>query len=312
MARVDSYPKSGLRNILREHFRELQEYKNEVDKTKNDLNYHFGKCENPDEFILETQKRVNEIMQGRDVQKQTNIISSWVVTCPQELVGDDDLEKQFFSTVYEFAQGRYGAENVIDGFVHMDETTPHIHIMVVPEATSRKTGRKTVSSASLLTKSELSNFHSDLEEVCYKKFGKHKLIKTGKTKGNYSLQELKEITRIQEETKKQIEEYRLFLGKYKFKSGKTFLEKFDEEHSKNLDKREIPVVQTEQNQPEAPEIIPEHKPKQESKQTDKQVNLQEQTQEPEVIPHYKYRASYEEIKAGVFNTDRDDDEQSLG
>ena len=67
---------------------------------------------------------------------------------------------------------RYGADNVIAGYVHMDETTPQIHVCVVPEAISRKTGRRTVSSASLLTRAELRNFHQDLKKEMLKVFGK--------------------------------------------------------------------------------------------------------------------------------------------
>ena len=74
----------------------------------------------------------------------------------------------------------------------MDETTPQIHIDFVPEATSRKTGRRTVSSVSLMTKGELRKFHEDLEKHMQKVFGEKKMILNGRTKGNYTTDELKQ------------------------------------------------------------------------------------------------------------------------
>lgn len=217
MAHLMSFTKSDLRKVLREYFRELDKdhYKNEVDISRSSENYSFGNCKSAKECLENIQMRVNTIMQGRDVQKQTNLASTWVITCPEDFVGDRDKEKQFFTTCYEFCKDRYGEANVIGAFIHNDETTPHMHVVVVPEAESRKTHKVTVSSASRFTRAELHEFHEDLENECFQKFGKHKLIKNGKTKGNFSLEQLKEATArenaIKQEYDNQIALYREYL-----------------------------------------------------------------------------------------------------
>ena len=106
---------------------------------------------------------------------------------------DTELCKNFFDITYNFMKRRYGADNVIAGYVHMDETTPQIHVCVVPDAISRKTGRRTVSSASLLTRAELHNFHQDLQKEMVNVFGRdaNDYILNGRTQGGYTIDELK-------------------------------------------------------------------------------------------------------------------------
>lgn len=255
MARADSFTKRDMKKIAREHFREAQDYKNYVNREKSGGNYHMNtELKNSSDFMLATQTRVNAVMGGRDIQKQTNVISEWVISCPQELMGDAKQVEQFFSTAYEFCQGRYGKENVIDGFVHMDETTPHIHICLVPEATSRKTGRKTVSSASLLTRAELSSFHADLDKECERKFHKAKLVKNGKGKGNLELQQWKEKQAADQKHEQEIEQYRQFLARYNDGKGNSLLEVFD--RTQNPVPEEKNMITEQEMPPEKPQEQP--------------------------------------------------------
>ena len=61
----------------------------------------------------------------------------WVVTLPQSFDGD---EQDFFQETYKFLNDRYGKENVISAYVHMDETTPHMHYAFVPVVEDKKKG----------------------------------------------------------------------------------------------------------------------------------------------------------------------------
>ena len=200
---------------MKEHDRTATTYKNDVDLSRSNLNWGYGASDkSADEVIRLIQKRCNEIMDGRKMQDNTNIMSDWVITYPFEFCTPttdangktynkpNDMAhcKKFFDTVYEFTCNRYGKENVIAGYVHMDETTPHIDINFVPEAISRKNGQRTVSSASLLTKTELSGKHKNgfqrnLEEQMELTFGQKGMILNGRTKGNYTVSELKQRTK---------------------------------------------------------------------------------------------------------------------
>lgn len=227
MAHLENYAKKDLRNLLREHERSLRSYANKVDKSQSDKNYGYGHL-STNSALQAFNRRVTDIMDGRDIQEKTNICSEWVISCPLELIASG-REKSFFDECWRFAEDRYGKDNMISGFVHMDETRPHMHMMLVPEATSRKTGKRTVSSASLMTRAELSKFHTDLNNHCEIAFGQKNLIKNGKTIADGV--SIRALGQIQEDTKKQfakeINSYRKFLASYTL-GDKSLLEIYEE------------------------------------------------------------------------------------
>ena len=217
MGRLASYSKKSIVRVLKEHERSLTFYKNEVDQNRMHLNYTFGAGSKSAEDVLQLiENRCKAIMGDRRIQDQTNLMSDWVFTYPKSLCEkkkydtgevskktgepiyktyyspkDPEHCKKWMTTIYEFCQQRYGAENVIAGYVHMDETTPHIDINLVPEAVSRKTGKQTVSSASLFTRTELRKCQQELEACMEKEFNHKGMILNGRTAGNYTIDELK-------------------------------------------------------------------------------------------------------------------------
>ena len=124
-----------------------------------------------------------------DKRKHVNKAGVWVVTCPQELAGDPDAVRRFFKLVYDFTKERYGAGNVLQGYVHMDETTPHIHMPVVPVRDGR------VSAKAVFNRRELPAYQRELDKAVAVEFGRKGLILNGRTKGGYATAELKERTR---------------------------------------------------------------------------------------------------------------------
>lgn len=257
--------------LLREHDRSARTYANKVDLNRSHMNYTY-KAQTSDEVMRKIQKRTTEIMDGGYVQAQTNICTEWSVFCPVPLI-NAGREREFFDELWKFCGERYGEENLIAGYVHMDETTPHMHMMFVPEATSRKTGKKTVSSASLMTKTECSSFHTDFDKRCAEVFGISHLVRNGKTIANGLTAE--NLAQVQEYVDKQYEDtikaYREFLGKIKFKKiEKTALELFDEK-------------QAAKNAPQKPAESPK-KPSEEQEQTTPKRKVKKAPEEPKKEP----------------------------
>src|SRR5699024_12603679 len=58
---------------------------------------------------------------------------------------------------------RYREENVLDGVINNDETTPHRHIAYMPVKYDEKRERKKVSAKEVLNRNELKSFHQDLD-----------------------------------------------------------------------------------------------------------------------------------------------------
>lgn len=206
MARVEKFKRNDLVPVLKEGFRDLKEYRNNVDETRTGKNYTYG-CQTWKEVKSKALERESEIMDG-EINKQSKPLFSWVVTYPEGRTNVS--EHDFFEAVRDYMVKTYKKENVMAVCVHMDETTPHCHCYIVPEATSRKTGRTTVSVGSLLDQKHLKAFHKDFNDYMFDRFKEPNMIKLPeeeKAEENVSMLELKRRTKkaeIQElETKEQ-------------------------------------------------------------------------------------------------------------
>ena len=133
-------------------------------------------------------KRMGEIR----VQKRAdvNVLCDWVITQPKELPAD--RSRDFFESVYAFMRDRYGERNVISAYVHMDETTPHMHFAFMPIVADRRRGGEKLCAKELLTRKELQTFHNDLQNAVERDLGIKVHLLNGATQdGNKSITELK-------------------------------------------------------------------------------------------------------------------------
>ena len=204
MAHMEPYTRKQIGKIANEAYRKHKSekaYKNNVDLSKSHLNYSMNNLDR-EGFLYALDKRVLEVMQERTVQSQTKLACNWVATCPEELRGDPKKEKRYFEVFKEFCESRYGKENVIDVVVHNDETNPHAVACVCPVGISRKTGLLSVSKASVITKTDLDTWHEDFDAALEREFGIAGLGLNGRTKGGYTLAELKERTKRENELKR--------------------------------------------------------------------------------------------------------------
>lgn len=193
MARAEKFKRNDLVPVLKEGFRDLKEYRNNVDETRTGKNYTYG-CQTWKEVKTKALERESEIMDGK-INKQSKPLFSWVVTYPQGRTSVS--EHDFFEAVRDYMVKTYKKENVMAVCVHMDETTPHCHCYIVPEVISRKTGERTVSVGSLLDRKHLKEFHKDFNDYMFERFGERNLIKKPedeKAEENVPMMELKRRT----------------------------------------------------------------------------------------------------------------------
>lgn len=109
----------------------------------------------------------------------------------------EDQEK-FFKESYKFLEEKYGKENVISSFVHLDESTPHMHFAFVPVVYDKNKEEYKVSAKECITRNHLKRFHPELEIHMEKVFGYEVGILNEKTKeGNRSIEELKKETAVE-------------------------------------------------------------------------------------------------------------------
>lgn len=172
------------RNATDEKYKYLYRSNDSIDPEKTYLNYNLAPQHDQMDFL---KKRLSEVYCLK--RKDVNIMCSWVVTAPKDL--DPSQHKDFFKQTYNFLENRYGKENVISAYVHLDETTPHMHFAFVPVTYDKKKDRYKVSAKEVVTKLDLKSFHSDLQEHLDKAHIKCSILNEATKEGNKSIQELK-------------------------------------------------------------------------------------------------------------------------
>lgn len=157
-----------------------------IDLSRTHLNYNLAPEHDQIEFI---RQRTSEVKCQK--RADVNVMCDWVITAPEGL--DQGHLKDFFKASYDFFEKRYGQENVISAYVHMDETTPHMHFAFVPVVFDKKRELYKVSAKQLLTKTELKRMHPDLTRHLKEEYswGRNLKILNGATiNGNRTVAEM--------------------------------------------------------------------------------------------------------------------------
>lgn len=166
-----------------------------IDSSRTHLNYDL-KCRDGSISAYDYYKKnfgdlADEIKRdtGKSVRKDAVALCSWVVTAPQTL--PPEKYEDFFRGCYGFFAARYGDENIVAGAVHMDETTPHIHIAFIPAV--ERDGRRRLCAKNLETPKSLARAHTELQGYLTERLDCTVEILTGETaaKGNKAVAELK-------------------------------------------------------------------------------------------------------------------------
>ena len=203
MAHVMKHTRASCGHMLKHYDREEENISNEnIDRTRTHLNYNLALHQQmmQGEFI---RNRCSEVRcQNR---KDVNVMVSWVITAPKDL--PESAYEDFFQESYNFLEQRYGRENVISAYVHMDEVTPHMHYAFVPVTYDQKRGCSKVSAKEVINRQELKVFHKALESHLEAKLGfKVNILNEATKEGNKSINELKRGTAV-EKVKQAKEEY---------------------------------------------------------------------------------------------------------
>lgn len=161
MAHMEKYKAASAPAMLHHYDRDREATleRDNVDRDRTRLNYTVGEQRGMD-YV---RSRIAEVerSQGRAVRSDAVVMADWVITRPPDVRPED--EREFFQTAYDELCDRYGADNVLGGRVHMDETTPHMHCPVVP-VVERDDGRLSLSAKQMFDRQDLRTFHRDLAD----------------------------------------------------------------------------------------------------------------------------------------------------
>ncbi len=140
------------------------------------------------------------------ILKRSNVnwMVSWVITIPADYEGSQEM---FFKEAYNFMENKYGKENVISAYVHLDETSPHMHFCFVPVVFDTKKQEYKVNAKVCINRTELLKIHPQMQEYLESKLQTKVNILNGATaEGNKTIEQLKKEGKIKKEAIKQLVE----------------------------------------------------------------------------------------------------------
>lgn len=127
-----------------------------IDPERTALNYNLGPERVGVSQSAFVKARIESLNLPRKPRKDAVRFCDAVLTLP--VTFPEGRAREFFEESYAFLAERFGADNVVSAFVHMDEARPHMHFCWVPVT---EDGR--LSAKDVLCRSQLKTLHGDLK-----------------------------------------------------------------------------------------------------------------------------------------------------
>jgi hypothetical protein len=150
-----------------------------IDKSRTHLNYALGVYEKDGKRFIgkvrgtaswaTVKARIDAVNeeareQGkRATRKDAVVMADMVVTLPPNVPPEDAYK--FFWNSYQYIADRVGRDNLMGGYVHMDETTPHMHVPFTPILDGRFNYKK------MCDRKFYQTFHKGLGDRLERKMG---------------------------------------------------------------------------------------------------------------------------------------------
>ena len=134
---MEKYHKTDISPIEKENERdETYEAQNpHIDSERTSNNYHTVRR---DESYTEY---INKRLEEKDIKprKDAVLMCSFVISSDKTFFDSltETEERKFFYDATTYFANKYGRENIISAVVHKDETTPHLHLNLMPLADER-------------------------------------------------------------------------------------------------------------------------------------------------------------------------------
>ena len=130
-----NYKKDNLAGLYKHNERKNINYSNKnINKSNSIKNYSIKQC------ITTYSKAINELIKANDLKcritSYTNLVCEFIITSDKEFfeeIGEEET-KRYFQTAYNFVANykNLGEQYILSAKVHLDESTPHLHLVFVP------------------------------------------------------------------------------------------------------------------------------------------------------------------------------------
>lgn len=161
----EKYKVGNLNGIQRHNQRENENYSNiDIDKSKTALNYDLINQGN-----ISYSKSVKSLIEAnraseRALRRDATVYCECIISSDSNFFKELSLseQKKFFEESLNYIKNKIGEKNVISGIVHLDESTPHMHLGFVPLIENTLSAKKLINRQFLReVQSELPNLLKD-------------------------------------------------------------------------------------------------------------------------------------------------------
>ena len=179
------YKSGNVFGLQKHNQRENENYSNiDIDKARTPLNYDLVNQED-----INYLKRVKTIIEAnrrseRAIRKDAAVYCECIISSDGAFFENltDDKQKEFFKSSLDYLKNRIGEEFIVSANVHLDETTPHMHVGFVPIIENSLSAKKLIDRKFLREVQDqlpayLKNIGFDIQRGIEGSKRKHKDIK---------------------------------------------------------------------------------------------------------------------------------------
>lgn len=176
------YKSGNVFGLQKHNQRENDNYSNiDIDKARTPLNYDFINKGN-----INYTKRIKTIIEAnrssqRTIRKDATVYCECIVSSDSDFFENlaEDNQKKFFEKALEYLKDKIGEEFIISANVHLDETTPHMHVGFVPIIDNSLSAKKLIDRKFLMEVQDqlplyLKNLGFDIQRGIKNSKRKHK------------------------------------------------------------------------------------------------------------------------------------------
>lgn len=142
--RINKLKIGSVTPINNHHERLKEKYKSnpDIDPQRTHLNYHLVLPEG--RYREKTLARIEEV--GAKRRKDSVVLQDAFVSASPDWIRQKPIEEQrkYFEHVFDFFCDRFGKDNILSAVIHMDEATPHMHLVFVPITSEGRLSSKTI------------------------------------------------------------------------------------------------------------------------------------------------------------------------
>lgn len=154
VARMQKMKVGNLGGAFRHNERIYENHSNkDIDSKKSNLNYELTDRNRKMSYESQIKDYVNENkISNRAIRKDAVLCDEWIITSDKKFFENLSPEetREFFETAKDYFAQNYGEQNIAYASVHLDESTPHMHMGVVPMRDGKLSSKAMFDRAELL------------------------------------------------------------------------------------------------------------------------------------------------------------------